>query len=80
MQIGIIREPAYGRTKGPIAGRVYRIERITDGAVRDVRVLRSIPLLDDAAVAKEVEANGFRLVSSQPFLPGSQYMAVFEKK
>lgn len=36
--------------------------------------------LDDAAVAKEVEANGFRLVSSQPFLPGSQYMAVFEKK
>lgn len=36
--------------------------------------------LDDAAVVKEVEANGFRLISNQPFLPGSQYMAVFEKK
>ena len=42
--------------------------------------LRAALRLDDAAVAKEVEANGFRLVSSQPFLPGSQYMAVFEKK
>ena len=36
--------------------------------------------LDDAAVVKEVEANGFKLVSNQPFLPGSQYMAVFEKR
>jgi ubiquinone/menaquinone biosynthesis C-methylase UbiE len=36
--------------------------------------------LDDAAVVNEVEANGFRLLSSQPFLPGSQYMAVFEKR
>jgi hypothetical protein len=29
---------------------------------------------------KEVEANGFKLISNKPFLPGSQYMAVFEKK
>jgi len=36
--------------------------------------------LDDAGVVKEVEANGFKLVLNQPFLPGSQYMAVFEKK
>lgn len=36
--------------------------------------------LDDAAVVKEVEANGFKLISNKPFLPGSQYMAVFEKK
>lgn len=36
--------------------------------------------LDEAAVVKEVEANGFRLVSSKPFLPGVQYMAIFEKK
>lgn len=36
--------------------------------------------LDDAAVVKEVEANGFKLVSNQPFLAGSQYVAVFAKK
>jgi predicted methyltransferase len=36
--------------------------------------------LDDAGVVKEVEANGFRLVENRAFLPGSQYMAVFEKK
>lgn len=36
--------------------------------------------LDDAGVVKEVEANGFKLVSNKPFLPGSQYMAIFEKK
>lgn len=36
--------------------------------------------LDDAGVVKEVEANGFKLVSNRPFLPGSQYMAIFEKK
>lgn len=36
--------------------------------------------LDDAAVVKEVEANGFKLISNKPFLPGSQYMAIFEKK
>jgi hypothetical protein len=31
-------------------------------------------------VIKEVEANGFKLVSNNPFLPGSQYMAIFEKR
>lgn len=36
--------------------------------------------LDDTGVIREVEANGFRLVSNTAFLPGSQYMAVFEKK
>jgi len=36
--------------------------------------------LDDAGVVKEVEANGFKLISNKAFLSGSQYMAVFEKK
>ena len=36
--------------------------------------------LDDAAVIREVEANGFKVVSNAPFLPGSQYMAIFEKR
>ena len=36
--------------------------------------------LDDAGVVKEVLTHGFRLVSNEPFLPGSQYVAVFEKK
>ncbi|MFN0101786.1 MAG: class I SAM-dependent methyltransferase [Bryobacteraceae bacterium] len=36
--------------------------------------------LDDAGVVKEVEANGFTLVSNKAFLPGSQYIAIFEKK
>jgi len=36
--------------------------------------------LDDAGVVKEVTANGFKLVSNKPFLAGSQYMAIFEKK
>jgi hypothetical protein len=31
-------------------------------------------------VVREVEANGFKLLSNKAFLPGSQYMAVFEKK
>ena len=36
--------------------------------------------LDDADVVKEVESNGFKLVSNRPFSPGSQYVAIFEKK
>ena len=33
--------------------------------------------LDDREVIKEVEANGFRLLSAAPFIPESQHMAVF---
>lgn len=36
--------------------------------------------LDDAGVIKEVEANGFRLVEHKEFLPGTQYIALFEKR
>lgn len=36
--------------------------------------------LDDADVVKEIETSGFRLVSNRPFLAGSQYLAIFEKR
>lgn len=36
--------------------------------------------LDEDDVIKEVEANGFRLVSTRDLVPKSQYMAVFAKK
>jgi ubiquinone/menaquinone biosynthesis C-methylase UbiE len=36
--------------------------------------------LDEDDVIKEVEANGFRLVSQHEHLPKVQYMAIFEKK
>jgi ubiquinone/menaquinone biosynthesis C-methylase UbiE len=36
--------------------------------------------LDEDDVIKEVEANGFRLVSKRDLAPKSQYLAVFEKK
>jgi ubiquinone/menaquinone biosynthesis C-methylase UbiE len=35
--------------------------------------------LDKPDLIKEVEANRFRLLSSQDHIPGSQYMAVFQK-
>jgi len=35
--------------------------------------------LDQADVIKEVEANGFKLVSNGPFTPNRQYIAVFRK-
>jgi SAM-dependent methyltransferase len=42
-------------------------------AVRHIR-------LDQDDLIKEVEANGFRLVSTRDLVPKSQYLAVFEKK
>jgi predicted methyltransferase len=36
--------------------------------------------LDKDDVIREVEANGFRLVSQRDHVPGKQYMIVFEKK
>ena len=36
--------------------------------------------LDQDDLVKEVEANGFRLVSKRDLVPKSQYIAVFEKK
>jgi ubiquinone/menaquinone biosynthesis C-methylase UbiE len=44
-----------------------------DFAVRHIR-------LDEDDLVKEVEANGFRLVSKRDLAPKSQYMAVFVKK
>jgi len=36
--------------------------------------------LDEADVIKEVEANGFQLISTGPFTPERQYIALFRKK
>ena len=36
--------------------------------------------LDDADLVKEVEANSFRVLSSKPFVPDTQYIAIFAKK
>jgi len=36
--------------------------------------------LDADDVVKEVESNGFRLLKRQEHVPGSQYIAIFEKK
>ena len=36
--------------------------------------------LDQDDMIKEVEANGFRLVSKSDVIPNSQYMAIFQKK
>jgi ubiquinone/menaquinone biosynthesis C-methylase UbiE len=44
-----------------------------DGALQHIR-------LDQDDLIKEVEANGFRLVSKTDVIPKSQYMAIFQKK
>jgi ubiquinone/menaquinone biosynthesis C-methylase UbiE len=36
--------------------------------------------LDADGVVREVESNGFRLVSRKDHIPGSQYIAIFERK
>ncbi len=36
--------------------------------------------LDQDDLIKEVEANGFRLVSKSDVIPKSQYIAIFQKK
>lgn len=36
--------------------------------------------LDEADVVKEIESFGFKVVSSAPFLPGVQYLAIFAKQ
>jgi predicted methyltransferase len=36
--------------------------------------------LDQDDVIKEVESNGFRLISKADLVPKSQYIVVFEKK
>ena len=36
--------------------------------------------LDQDDLIKEVEANGFRLVSKSDVIPNSQYMVIFQKK
>jgi ubiquinone/menaquinone biosynthesis C-methylase UbiE len=47
-------------------------------AMPDGNALQHIRL-DKPDMIKEVESNHFRLVSSHDHIPGSQYMAVFEK-
>ena len=36
--------------------------------------------LDADGVIREVESNGFRLLSRKDQIPGSQYLAIFERK
>jgi ubiquinone/menaquinone biosynthesis C-methylase UbiE len=45
----------------------------TDRALEHIR-------LDQDDLIKEVEANGFRLVSKRDLVPNSQYIAIFQKK
>jgi ubiquinone/menaquinone biosynthesis C-methylase UbiE len=49
------------------------------GAMDGGRAMTHIRL-DEADVIREIEANGFRLVSRREHIKDSQYMAVFEKK
>lgn len=48
-------------------------------AMPDNNALQHIRL-DKADAVKEIEAAGFKLISSHDHIPNSQYMAVFEKK
>jgi ubiquinone/menaquinone biosynthesis C-methylase UbiE len=49
------------------------------GSNRDPEFVLKHIRLDRDDLIKEVEANGFRLVSKRDHIPDSQYMAVFEK-
>ena len=57
----------YYKRKGAMGGKD------SDRALTHIR-------LDEADVVKEIEGYGFKLVSSNAFLPGVQYLAIFEKK
>jgi len=57
----------YYKRKGAMGGKD------SDRALTHIR-------LDEADVVKEIEGYGFKLVSSNAFLPGVQYLAVFEKR
>jgi ubiquinone/menaquinone biosynthesis C-methylase UbiE len=56
-------------------GRLFIVDFYKEG-FRDPKHIR----LDQVDVAKEIESNGFRLVSTGPFTEGRQYMAVFVRK
>ena len=70
------RQLAVGRQAGDC--RIFQAARArcmggTDRALEHIR-------LDQDDLIKEVEANGFRLVSKRDLVPKSQYIAVFAKK
>ena len=56
------------------AGRLVIVDFYKTG-FRDPKHIR----LDQVDVAKEIESNGFRLLSSAPFTVGRQYMSIFHK-
>ena len=56
-------------------GRLFIVDFYKEG-FRDPKHIR----LDQVDVAKEIESNGFRLVSTGPFTEGRQYLAVFARK
>lgn len=56
-------------------GRLVIVDFYKEG-FRDPKHIR----LDEKDVIKEIEANGFELVSSGPFTPNRQYLATFRRK
>lgn len=72
--LGHIRDCLHSDGKLVIVDYYKRPEAMPNG-----RALEHIRL-DEDDVIKEVEANGFRLVSQHEHLPKVQYMAIFEKK
>ncbi|MCW5982566.1 MAG: methyltransferase domain-containing protein [Bryobacteraceae bacterium] len=56
-------------------GRLVIVDYYKEG-FRDPEHIR----IDKAAVVEEVSANGFRLLSNEEHIPGSQYRLVFEKR
>jgi predicted methyltransferase len=62
------------------SGRLYIVDYYrSPTAMPGGRAMEHIRL-DRDDVAREIEANGFRLVSKSDHVPNSQYMLVFEKK
>lgn len=56
-------------------GRLAIVDFYKEG-FRDPKHIR----LDEKDVIKEIEANGFELITTGPFTPNRQYMAIFKKK
>jgi ubiquinone/menaquinone biosynthesis C-methylase UbiE len=62
--------------KGLKSGGRLAIVDFYKAGFRDPKHIR----LDEADVIKEVEANGFQLISTAPFTPERQFIALFRKK
>jgi len=65
-----------GLAKGLKPGGRLAIVDFYKNGFRDPKHIR----LDEADVIKEIEANGFQLISSEPFTEKRQFIALFRKK